>query len=599
MSTMSASPTLAGQSASGVDLSAPATEQVASYKRRVFQFLLLFRWVSLLLPLAYWLGPQWFPSQPQPTYLPLFLLFIGMNSLITLFADFMNRALLRMPWLLVGELALSAVAIATTGGEAGPYYLYSLAPVLAGAFFFGIRGALLTGGVYTFFYAAALSLAHQALATTPDLQLVAVQLLGAYLMALVFGYASMLLTQLEDRTVHLTETSRDLQRSNQELQRINHQLQLIQNLTLTLQSSTDPSELQEQLLDGLVDDMGFRRAVVAIYDPGEGALTGWLSRGGSGTRAVNHATSLKVATDGGVVAQTMRDRSTRLLAQDQPLTDDPALDEALALGRPCLIFPMQLRGQQVGVLLTELSQDQQFDAPGETALDLLAGHAGVALGSLRLCINRAQRLAVEEERSRIAADMHDTVSQSLFGLTYGLNACAEMLPEEPSNVAEVKQHLGELQPLALDALQEIRSVILQILPGEVSRERFVNSLHKQLSALRLSHGIQLTVEVTDRFDEWPVEYRRQLLLIAQEGVANIARHAEARHAWVQLHDSHDRVLLAISDDGMGFDQETAPSLPGVGLGSIRNRIEGLGGFLVTQSDLGKGTRLQLSLPLPG
>ena len=573
--------------------------QVASYKHRVFQFLLLFRWVSLLLPLAYWLGPQWFPGQLQPTHLPLFLLFIGVNSLITLFADFMNRALLRMPWLLVGELALSALAIATTGGEAGPYYLYSLAPVLAGAFFFGLRGAVLTAGGYTLVYGAALYYAHLAPATGPDVQLVAVQLLGAYLMALVFGYASMLLTRLEDRTVHLTETSRDLAHSNQDLQRINRQLQLIQNLTLILQSSTDPSELQDQLLAGLVDDMGFRRAVVAIYDPDKGALTGWLSRGGARTQAVSHAASLKVAADQGAVAQAMRGRSSVLLTEEVALTDDAALNDVLALGRPCLIFPMQLRGQQVGVLLTELGQGQQVDSSGEMALDLLAGHAGVALGSLRLCINRAQRLAVEEERSRIAADMHDTVSQSLFGLTYGLNACAQMLPDQPGVVADVKQHLEELQPLALDALQEIRSVILEILPGEVSRERFINSLHKQLSALRLGRPVQLTVEVTDGYDSWPLEYRHQLLLIAQEGVANIARHAESRHAWVQLHDSADRVLLVISDDGIGFDQETAPSLPGVGLGSIRNRIEGLGGFLVTHSDLGVGTRLQLSLPLPG
>ncbi len=584
---------------------APAA-QVAGYKRRVFQFLLLFRWVSLLLPLAYWLVPQWFGGAGgSPIW--LFVVLAGLNGMITLFADEINRALMARPWLLLGDLGLVAVVMATTGGEAGPYYLYSLAPVLAAAFFFGIRGGLLSAGAYTILYGVALTVAHRAPALAPDLQLAAVQILGLYLMALVFGYASLLLTQLEARTAHLTQTSQDLLVSNQDLQAINHQLQLIQSLTLILQSSTDPSELQDQLLAGLVDDMQFRRAVVALYDPDRGALTGWLSRGGpqalaqklANTRAVSHAVSLKVALDQGAVAQAMRNRTPLLLDDESRLSDNGALNDALALNRPALIFPMQLRGQQVGVLLLDLAGRPQMAASGEMALDLLAGHAGVALGSLRLCINRAQRLAVEEERSRIAADMHDTVSQSLFGLTYGLNACAEMLPDQPGPVADVKQHLAELQPLALDALQEIRIVILEILPGEVSRERFVNSLHKQLSAMRLGRPVQLTVEVTDVFDTWPLETRRQFLLIAQEGVANIARHAEARNAWVQLHDSGDRVLLSISDDGMGFDQETAPSLPGVGLGSIRNRIEGLGGFLVTQSDLGVGTRLQLSLPLPG
>lgn len=260
---------------------APAA-QVAGYKRRVFQFLLLFRWVSLLLPLAYWLAPQWFGGE-EGSPIWLFVVLAGLNAIITLFADNINRALIERPWLLMGDLGLVAVVMAATGGEAGPYYLYSLAPVLAAAFFFGIRGALLSAGTYTALYGLALVVAHQAPAAAPDLQLVAVQILGLYLMALVFGYASLLLAQLQERSQHLTVTSQDLAHSNQDLQRINRQLQLIQSLTLLLQSSTDPSELQEQLLDGLVDDMNFRRAVVAIYDPDRGALTGWLSRGGQRT----------------------------------------------------------------------------------------------------------------------------------------------------------------------------------------------------------------------------------------------------------------------------------------------------------------------------
>jgi signal transduction histidine kinase len=378
---------------------------------------------------------------------------------------------------------------------------------------------------------------------------------------------------------------------------VTQQLDFIQTLTLALQSATDPEELQEQLLTGLVDHMGFRKAAVAMYDPSSGALTGWLCRGGASATLVSHATALSLDTDDGPVARAMRTEQIVLVSNGEAPTSAHELNVSLGLGDCYRVFPMYLRGQPVGVLMVDCSGDQSRAQANVAGLPLLASYAGVALGSLRLCVDRAQRQAIEEERFRIAADIHDTVSQSLFGLAYGLNACTQMLPDEPAAVVQVKKQLENLQPLAFAALYQIRSVILEILPGELNRERFVNGLHKHLSTLCLGRTIALTVTVTPEFNSWSSDLRRQLFLIAQEGIVNVGRHAQAQHATVTLTAEDSTISLAIEDDGVGFDVDAATSLPGVGVDGMRRRALALGGELTISSAPGAGTRVQATIPL--
>ncbi len=377
---------------------------------------------------------------------------------------------------------------------------------------------------------------------------------------------------------------------------VSQQLHFIQTLTLTLQSSADPTELQEQLLAGLVDYMHFPRAVVAVYEPGANVLTGWLSRGGERDAPIGHAALLPVDSDGGPVAQAMASQEPLRITDGRPPTANPELNQGLALGHCYHIFPMYLRGQPVGVLIVDCTGKEELEESRAIGLGLLANYAGVALGSLRLCIDRAQRQAIEEERSRIAADIHDTVSQSLFGLAYGLSACTDMLPDDPPEVARVKEKLRTLHPLAFTALHQIRSAILEILPGDLNRSRFVNGLEKHLAALCADRPIQLTVEVTPQFNRWPLDLRRQLFLIAQEAIANVGRHAAAQHAWVKLSANNGAIRLQIVDDGAGFQAEKVALLPGVGVEGMRRRVEELRGHLEIRSCPGQGTTILATVP---
>ena len=343
-----------------------------------------------------------------------------------------------------------------------------------------------------------------------------------------------------------------------------------------------------------------------MIDTDANALTGWLNRSRAYTHPVSHVALLpldasQLAATGDTVPpveDAIRQQTIVAVADGRAPTADANLNYGLEIGPRYHVFPMVLRTNPVGVLIVDWSSRPVPAAAEVETLAMLTKHAGVVLGSLLLCVGRAQRQAIEEERSRIAADIHDTVSQSLFGLAYSLNACTEMLPQEPEQILTVKQQLAEMQPLVFDALSQIRSVIRDILPGDLSRDRFISTLQKQLSSLSLGNSIQLSIVVPSQFNRPAIEFRQQLMLITYEAIANIARHAAANRATIELH-AYDRNLhLAIVDNGVGFDPDRAIFVTGLGVDSIRQRVEMLGGVLDITSQPSQGTHLVARIPLP-
>lgn len=576
--------------------------------RRIVRLLLLYRWASLLLPGITLLLAVTGQEPPAGIGIAgnigLLVAVLGVNGLLTLAREAIDRNVLRRPALLGVDLLWLTLVLALTGGERSPYILHSFSPVFAGALLFQERGGVAAGGVYALLMTAASLLSRRLEPGPLDAQQIITYGVGLLLTAPLLGYTSRLLQQSQIQAERLKTLTRRLSASNQQLARANDQLNLIRNLTLGLESSTDPVELQEQLLAGLVDELRFHRAVVASYEPDIHALTGWLSRGGDSPSPISHAATLPLELEAtrahlSPIESAMQSHEPVSVTDGRPPSPVDDLNQALGLGSCYQVLPMHLRGEPIGVLLVDWSCRETLTPEDAAMLERLTMHAAVALGSLRLCVGRAQLLAVEEERSRIAADIHDTVSQSLFGLAYGLNACTEMLPAEPGPVGQVKEQLAQMQPLVFDALQQIRSVIMEILPGDLSRERFVNMLHKQLAAMSVGRPIQLETDVTTAFNHWPMEFRQQLLLIAYEAIANIARHAQADRAKLHLHASANRVIVEVQDNGVGFDPEAARAVDGLGVHSIRKRVESLHGQLTIESIPQQGVRLQADIPLPG
>jgi signal transduction histidine kinase len=200
------------------------------------------------------------------------------------------------------------------------------------------------------------------------------------------------------------------------------------------------------------------------------------------------------------------------------------------------------------------------------------------------------------ERQRIARDLHDSVSQSLFSTTLHVRTAQHVLElEEPDSPGPVGEELSEIGQLTRGALAEMRALIFELRPGALAEEGLVAALTKQASALSAREGLVIEVDGPDERLPLGPEVEEQLYRLGQEALANVVKHARASSATVRIAAKDDTVLMEVSDDGRGFD----PGAVGpehFGLRSMRGRVADLGGRLEVTSTPGRGTVLRVEVP---
>jgi signal transduction histidine kinase len=203
------------------------------------------------------------------------------------------------------------------------------------------------------------------------------------------------------------------------------------------------------------------------------------------------------------------------------------------------------------------------------------------------------------ERQRIARDLHDSVSQSLFSTTLHVRTAQHALAREGLDATgPVGEELGEIGQLTRGALAEMRALILELRPGALGEEGLVAALTKQAAALSAREG--LVVEVDGPGERLPLgpEVEEQLYRLGQEALANVVKHARASSAAVRIAAKDDTVWMEVSDDGRGFDPG-AVGTEHFGLRSMRGRVADLGGRLQVTSSRGRGTVLRVEVPAQG
>jgi signal transduction histidine kinase len=240
-------------------------------------------------------------------------------------------------------------------------------------------------------------------------------------------------------------------------------------------------------------------------------------------------------------------------------------------------------------VVPEPGAGSQFTARDEELLSLFAAHAAIALTNARLS-ERSRELSVLEERSRLAGDLHDAVSQKLFSLRARARAAAVLAGRDPARAAAEMEAVAQL---GAEAHAELRAVIDGLAPPELGEAGLAESLRRYAVLAGRAHG----VEVGFRAIELPPLDEQQeaaLYRVAQEALHNALRHSGAGRITVALSRSPRRVILEVADDGNGF----APGAPeGLGFASMRGRAEAAGGTLTIRSAPGAGTTIRLAVPL--
>lgn len=264
---------------------------------------------------------------------------------------------------------------------------------------------------------------------------------------------------------------------------------------------------------------------------------------------------------------------------------------------PSLSLPLRYQQEIIGqLLLASRSPGETFSSADLRVLDVLAHQAGTAANAVLLSadLQRSRErllLTREEERRRLARELHDSVSQALYGISLGAHAARTALERDPEHVAEPLDYILSLSDAAL---AEMRALIFELRPESLETEGLVAALTKQAAALQARHELNIVTTFCDEPD-LPLQVKEDLYRIAQEAMHNTVKHAHASHVNLHLTQVVDVVMLEVSDDGVGFD--TMASFPGhLGLQSMRERITNLGGAFDIESTPGAGTRIYVSIP---
>ncbi len=257
-----------------------------------------------------------------------------------------------------------------------------------------------------------------------------------------------------------------------------------------------------------------------------------------------------------------------------------------------MLVPIKVGGEVFGVFSADYVRPRAFGDDEKRLFIALAQRAALAIDTAQL-YEQSQEVAVVQERSRLARDLHDAVTQTLFSASL----IAETLPDLwEADQDEGRQLLKELRLLSRGALAEMRSLLLELRPAALAEASIEHLLHQLAEAVTGRTGIPVAVTVKGRC-VLPSDVHVTLYRIAQEALNNVVKHANASQVTVGLRclpgsegEQGGGIELCVSDDGCGFDPESVPP-DRLGLGIIRERVQAIGATLEIESKPGHGARI--------
>ena len=259
--------------------------------------------------------------------------------------------------------------------------------------------------------------------------------------------------------------------------------------------------------------------------------------------------------------------------------------------------PVSSRGTVFGNLyLTNKKGASEFDQQDEDALVVLAAQAGIAVENARLYAearalkDEVQRLAVLEDRERIAKDLHDGVIQSLFAVGMGLQG-ASMASGDPQGAERIDGAVEEIDRV----IRDLRNYIFGLRPGALADRTLDAALKELVVEFAERSGVVTVAEIDGAVAAGLSSIAGDVLQLAREALSNVGRHSQAATCRLSLARVDEGAVLEIDDDGKGFDPSSTPR--GDGLTNLEQRTQAVGGRVVIDSSPDHGTTVKIELPL--
>lgn len=399
--------------------------------------------------------------------------------------------------------------------------------------------------------------------------------------------------EIEDLASHFNRMSAQLQVSYAHLERMvaqrTKELDTLSAIAAVVSRSLNLDVILNDALDKTLQVMDVDSGGIYLLDEDAGILTMAAHRGFS-PQFVTKIDYLNIGEGfSGQVVQSGEPLVVNNVSTDPRLVRTAAREEGL---HSLVSVPLQAKGNVLGVIFTVTRNYHDFTEQDVGLMTAIGQQVGVAIENARF-YEQAQQAAALQERQRLARELHDSATQSLYAVTMFAEAAARLL--KSGDIEPAANHLQDVRETAREALQEMRLLIFELRPPILEEEGLVAALQTRLEMVEERSGLETEFKA-EQIAELPPNIEESFYRVAQETLNNILKHAQARTVSVQLCQNQHTVTLEISDDGVGFDPMTIEGKGGLGLKGMTERVTLLGGQLTVNSKPGAGTKVRVEVP---
>ncbi len=395
--------------------------------------------------------------------------------------------------------------------------------------------------------------------------------------------------RIQRRTQQLQDANQALLEANQAIHRRALQLETSASISREITSILEPDELFQRVTQQIRVTFGFNAVNIFLTDPQRCRLILIANS----YDVTDKQRSLEIPIDSTSLNGWAAMRNEPIMANDVIQVSMFQFDEMLPDIQAELVIPLRIAGRLIGTLDMETFNQNAFSPEDLPVFQALGDQIAIAIENSRLYENNKQ-LAVLEERNRLARELHDSVIQSLYSLTLLEGGWKRFSAQEKA--ASSDEFMDEFSEIARRALKEMRLLVYNLRPPVLEQEGLVVALHARLDAVEKRAGIETRL-LADDLSNLDMATQEGIYRIAQEALNNTLKHADASHVILQLSIQEKTFLMTLQDDGKGIQPDSLLYQRGMGLTSMRERAEKMGGVLDILSSPGKGTTITLRVPL--
>jgi len=529
----------------------------------------------------------------------LLVVLVLWNLTLTLLAGLNIRMAAHRQISLSVDVLIAALYFILSGGFSSPLWWFSILPVLTASLYFEWRGLLVVVPLMILVQVAV------TLYISDSMPMLLFPIGSAVLLILLAVLFGILGTQLVRTIRRLRQAQLDAQ--TEKLRIENERMRAIYNLTSTLTSTLNYQRVLDSLLDLSLSavktdpdsDAEERLVAVVLLFSKKDVLEVASAR--RLTPADKRAT---LAGQLGAIGRAL-DKGKPVLVRD--VRNDPELNRMVTfvVSREMYVFPLRSGFSAYGVLLFAHPELGYFTPDRREIIDILGSQAVIAIQNARLyqdLVDERDRMVEvqEEARKKLARDLHDGPTQSVAAIAMRINLVSRMLTRTPQHAGP---ELEKIEELARRTSKEIRHMLFTLRPLVLESQGLAAALRSmaEKTSEMFSQNIQVEIDES-QLENMEIGKQSVIFYIVEEAINNARKHAKAGHIWVRMKPTaKDIILLEIQDDGVGFDVNAVTRAydqrGSLGMVNLRERTELVNGVLNLQSAPGKGTRVQVYIPI--